>query len=54
MILYKALIIDLIALMKFWAVGFFGFHITGIIHILPVIAIFAFLVSLLFGKTYFR
>ncbi len=34
-----------------WAIGFFGFHVSGIIHILPAIAIFALLIRLLYNKS---
>jgi hypothetical protein len=52
--MYKALLIDGLALVKVWAIGFFGFHISGIIHILPAIAILVFLVSFLSGKIFLR
>jgi hypothetical protein len=41
-------------LIKVWAIGFFGFHISGIIHILPVIVIFALLIKLFYKKSLFR
>jgi len=47
----KLLFIDGFALIKVWATGFFGFHISGIIHILPVIAIFALLLGILRKKS---
>jgi hypothetical protein len=50
-ILSKLLFIDGFALIKVWATGFFGFHISGIIHILPVIAIFALLLGILRKKS---
>lgn len=46
----KLLFIDGFALIKLWAVGFFGFHISGIIHILPAIATFALLLGILHYK----
>jgi hypothetical protein len=49
------LLISSIFFIKIWAVGFFGFHISGIIHILPAISIFALFVlfykKLLLKKT---
>jgi len=45
------LFIDGSVLMKVWAVGFFGLHAGGIIHILPAIAIVAFLIRFLYNKT---
>jgi len=54
MIVSKALLIDGFALMKVWAVGFFGLHIAGIIHLLPVIAISAIVISFLARKTFTR
>jgi len=50
----KLVFIDGLALIKVWAGGFFGFHISGIIHILPAIAIFALLLSFLNNKSYMR
>jgi hypothetical protein len=50
--MYKVLLIGELALVKIWAIGFLGFHISGIIHILPVIAILAFMVSFLYRKTF--
>jgi hypothetical protein len=46
----KILFIDCIALLKVWATGFLGFHINGLIHILPVVAIFALLLGILRHK----
>jgi hypothetical protein len=43
----KLLFMDGFAMLKLWVVGFFGFHFTGIIHVLPAIAAFAFLLSFL-------
>lgn len=45
------LIVDGIALIKIWAVGFFVFHFTGVIHILPGIALLAFIIRFLYQKT---
>ncbi len=42
-LLYVVAVILVIA----WAVGFFAFHAGGIIHILLVIAIIAFLIKLI-------
>jgi hypothetical protein len=50
----KLIFIDGLALIKVWAAGFFGFHIGGIIHILPAIAIFAFVISFLNKKLLMR
>jgi hypothetical protein len=50
----KLILIDGLVLIKVWAAGFFGFHIGGIIHILPAIAIFAFLLSFLNSKFLMR
>lgn len=50
----KALLIDGFALLKVWAIGFFGFGISGMIHILPAVAIIVFLVSFLSAKTFLR
>lgn len=33
-----------------WAIGFFGYHAGGIIHILLVIALIVFIVKVLQGK----
>lgn len=41
------LLISGLILIKIWAIGFFGFHLSGIIHILPVIAFLAFLAFLI-------
>jgi hypothetical protein len=48
-ILYTLAIILLIA----WAVGFLGFHVGGIIHVLLVIAIIAVLLRIISGKKVF-
>jgi hypothetical protein len=45
-----SLYVDGLALIKVWAIGFFGFHISGIIHILLPIAVFAFLLRILSKK----
>jgi hypothetical protein len=50
----KILFIDGFALMKVWATGFFGFHISGIIHLLPVLAIFTLLLGVLYNKSLMR
>ena len=50
--MYKILLIVGLALVKVMAFGFMGFHISGIIHILPVIAIVGFMVSFLYRKTF--
>ena len=42
-LLYVVAVILIIA----WAIGFFAFHAGGIIHILLVIAIIAFLIKLI-------
>jgi len=54
MILYKSLLIDGLAIIKVWAIGFFGLHLSGIIHILPVIAILTLLGSFLSFRTNIR
>jgi len=46
----KLLFIDSFALIKLWAVGFFGLHINGMIHILPALATFALLLGILCNK----
>lgn len=45
-----SLYVDGLALIKVWVIGFFGFHISGIIHILLPIAVFAFLLRILSKK----
>ncbi len=45
-ILYVLAVILVIA----WAIGFLGYHTGGIIHILLVIAIIAFLLRIIRGK----
>jgi len=50
----KGLLIDGFALLKVWALGFFGFGISGIIHILPAVAIIVILISFLSAKTLLR
>jgi len=45
------LFIDGLFLLKIWAIGFFAFHFSGIIHILPIIASFAFLVRFLYNRS---
>lgn len=50
----KLLFIDCFALIKAWAAGFFGFHISGLIHILPLVAIIALLLGILSSKSLMR
>ncbi|MBN2274693.1 MAG: lmo0937 family membrane protein [Bacteroidales bacterium] len=50
----KILFIGGFFLIKTWAVGFFGFHAGGIIHILLVIAISALLIWLLLNLSVMR
>jgi Family of unknown function (DUF5670) len=50
----KLLFMDGFAMLKLWAVGFFGFHVNGIIHILPVIAFLALLLGILCNKLLIR
>jgi hypothetical protein len=45
-LLYVVAVILIIA----WAVGFIGFHVGGLIHVLLVIAIIAVLVRIIQGK----
>jgi len=45
-LLYTIAIILVIA----WAIGFLGFHAGGIIHLLLVIAVIAFIVRLVSGR----
>jgi len=45
------LFIDGLFLIKIWALGFFGFHFNGIIHLLPVIASFAFILRFLYNRS---
>jgi hypothetical protein len=45
-LLYVAAVVLLIA----WAVGFIGFHVGGVIHVLLVIAIIAVLLRIISGK----
>jgi len=45
-LLYTIAIILVIA----WAIGFLGFHAGGIIHLLLVIAVIAFLVRIVSGR----
>ncbi len=46
-LLYIIAVILIIA----WAIGFVGFHVGGIIHVLLVIAIIAVLVRIIRGKS---
>jgi hypothetical protein len=48
-LLYALAVILLIA----WAIGFVGFHVGGIIHILLVIAIIAVILRVIQGKRIF-
>lgn len=45
-LLYTIAVILVIA----WAIGFLGFHAGGIIHLLLVIAVIAFIVRLVSGR----
>ncbi len=45
-LLYTIAIILVIA----WAIGFLGFHAGGIIHLLLVIAVIAFIIKLVSGR----
>jgi|GEM_PF-3209380 hypothetical protein len=47
----KTLFLDGLILIKVWAVGFFWLHISGIIHILPAIAIFVSLIWFIYKKS---
>jgi hypothetical protein len=42
-----------VILLIFWAIGFIGYNIGGIIHILLVIAVIAVLLKLIQGKRIF-
>ena len=48
-LLYTIAVILIIA----WAIGFIGFHVGGIIHILLVIAIIAVILRVIQGKKVF-
>lgn len=48
------LLIDASVLIKTWAVAFFGFHFSGILHILPVIAVTALVIRFFYNKTLIR
>ncbi len=48
-LLYTIAVILLIA----WAIGFIGFHVGGIIHVLLVIAVIAVLIRIIQGKKIF-
>jgi hypothetical protein len=50
----KLLFIDCFALIKVWAIGFLGFHKSGLIHILPVAAIFALWLGIINNKSIIR
>jgi hypothetical protein len=45
------LFIDGLVLIKVWALGFFVFHFSGIIHILPVIASYAFFLRFFYNRS---
>ncbi|MGD0756007.1 MAG: hypothetical protein ABR927_13220 [Bacteroidales bacterium] len=45
------LLIDGLVLIKVWALGFFVFHFSGIIHILPAIAFFAFFLRFFYKRS---
>jgi len=45
-LLYTVAVVLIIA----WAIGFFGYHVGGIIHILLVIAIMATILSMVEGR----
>jgi hypothetical protein len=47
----NTLFFDGLILYKVWTVGFLGFHIEWIIYTLPAIAVFAFLIRLLYNKS---
>ena len=40
----------LIILVVLWALGFFAFHVGGLVHVLLVIALIVFIVRLLQGR----
>jgi hypothetical protein len=48
-LLYTIAVILLIA----WAIGFIGFHVGGIIHVLLVIAVIAVLIRIIQGRKIF-
>jgi hypothetical protein len=50
--MYKILLIGGLALVKVMAFGFMGFHISVIIHLLPLIAIVGFMISFFYRKTF--
>jgi len=45
------LLIDGSVLIKVWAIGFFGFNMGGLIHIIALIASFALILKYLFDKS---
>jgi hypothetical protein len=47
----KALFISGLILIIVWAIGFIGFHLTGLFHILPVIAISALTIRIFYNTT---
>jgi hypothetical protein len=46
------LLIDCFALIKVWIMGLLVFHLSGIIHILPVISLFAFSLRILYNRSF--
>jgi hypothetical protein len=48
----RLLFIGGLLLIMVWAIGFFWFHISGIIHILPAIAILALAARLFYNKSF--
>jgi|WetSurMetagenome_2_1015567.scaffolds.fasta_scaffold114436_1 hypothetical protein len=47
----KILLIGGYMLIILWAIGFFLFHMSGWVHILPVIALIGFVFRLLYNKS---
>ena len=43
----------LIILIVLWALGFFAFHVSGLVHILLVIALVILIIRLLQGRKFF-
>jgi uncharacterized membrane protein (GlpM family) len=50
----KILFTGALILIIVWAIAFFGYHVGGIIHILPAIALIALLIRLLYNKSLMR
>jgi len=50
----KILFIGGFILIIAWAIVFFGFHISGVIHILPAIAIIGFIIRLIYNKSFVK